>query len=64
VPAHHHQGIERLGDGLVATAWADDGTVEAVELDGVFAIGVQWHPEAGNDPAIFRALIDASAPRR
>jgi putative glutamine amidotransferase len=62
VPAHHHQGIERLGDGLVATAWAEDGTVEAVELDGVFAIGVQWHPEAGNDPAIFRALIDAAAP--
>jgi putative glutamine amidotransferase len=62
VPTHHHQGIERLGDGLVATAWAEDGTVEAVELDGVFAIGVQWHPETGTDPAIFRALIDAAAP--
>jgi putative glutamine amidotransferase len=62
VPTHHHQGIERLGDGLVATAWAEDGTVEALELDGVFAIGVQWHPETGNDPAIFRALIDAAAP--
>jgi putative glutamine amidotransferase len=62
VPTHHHQGIERLGDGLVATAWAEDGTVEALELDGVFAIGVQWHPETGNDPAIFRALVDAAAP--
>jgi putative glutamine amidotransferase len=61
VPTHHHQGIDRLGDGLVATAWAEDGTVEAAELGGVFAIGVQWHPEAGNDPAIFRALVDAAA---
>ena len=33
VPTHHHQGIDRLGAGLVATAWAPDGTVEAVELD-------------------------------
>jgi len=57
VPTHHHQGIDRLGDGLVAVARAEDGTVEAVELDGVFAIGVQWHPEAGDDPAVFRALI-------
>ena len=61
VPTHHHQGIDRLGDGLVATAWAEDGTVEAAELGGEFAIGVQWHPEAGNDPAIFRALVDAAA---
>jgi putative glutamine amidotransferase len=60
VPTHHHQGIGRLGDGLVATAWADDGTVEAIELDGVFAIGVQWHPEAGDDPAVFRALVTAA----
>jgi putative glutamine amidotransferase len=62
VPTHHRQGIDRLGDGLVATAWAEDGTVEAAELGGVFAIGVQWHPEAGDDPAIFRALVDAAAP--
>jgi putative glutamine amidotransferase len=60
VPTHHHQGIERLGDGLVAAAWAEDGTVEAVELDDVFAIGVQWHPEAGNDPALFRALVETA----
>ncbi len=64
VPTHHHQAIDRLGDGLAATAWAADGTVEAVEFsaaDGAgFAIGVQWHPEEGKDPRLFRALIDAA----
>src|ERR1700744_943965 len=51
-PTHHHQAIDRLGDGLVATAWAADGTVEGLEVNGgtVFAVGVQWHPEEGDDP--------------
>jgi putative glutamine amidotransferase len=61
VPTHHHQGIDRLGTGLVPVAWAEDGTVEALELDGMFAIGVQWHPEGGENPALFRALIEASS---
>ena len=61
VPTHHHQGIDRLGDGLVAVAWAEDGTIEAVELDGVFALGVQWHPESGENPALFRGLVAAAA---
>ncbi len=67
VPTHHHQAVDRLGDGLVATAWAADGTVEAVEFTAAgaaagagFAIGVQWHPEEGKDPRLFRALIDAA----
>lgn len=43
----HHQGLRRLGDGLVPTAWAPDGVVEAVECVGAgrFLVGVQWHPE-------------------
>jgi putative glutamine amidotransferase len=64
VPTHHHQGIDRLGAGLVATAWADDGVVEAIELDEAglrFAIAVQWHPEAGADLSLLRALVAASA---
>jgi len=64
VPTHHHQAIERLGDGLTATAWAPDGTIEAVELDRAqhpFAVAVQWHPEAGDDPSLFRALAAAAA---
>ncbi|MDR2983296.1 MAG: gamma-glutamyl-gamma-aminobutyrate hydrolase family protein [Nocardiopsaceae bacterium] len=66
VPTHHHQGIARLAARLTATAWAEDGTIEAVEVDGAgFAIGVQWHPEAGDEPALFHALIEAGreAPR-
>jgi gamma-glutamyl-gamma-aminobutyrate hydrolase PuuD len=61
VPTHHHQGTGRLGAGLTATAWALDGTIEAVELDAPFVLGVQWHPEAGDDPALFDALIEAAA---
>jgi gamma-glutamyl-gamma-aminobutyrate hydrolase PuuD len=62
VPTHHHQGIARLGDGFTACAWADDGTVEAIEADGLpFAVAVQWHPEAGADLSLFRALVAAAA---
>ena len=47
VTSHHHQGLGRVGDGLVETAWAADGTLEAVEDPSLrFAVGVQWHPEA------------------
>lgn len=42
----HHQGIQRLGDDLKATAFAPDGLVEALESDtGGYYVGVQWHPE-------------------
>ena len=43
----HGQGIKRLGDGLVAEAFAPDGLVEGVRVAGApaFAFGVQWHPE-------------------
>jgi putative glutamine amidotransferase len=67
VPTHHHQGVGELGSGLTATAWADDGTVEAIELEQPegsghpFTMAVQWHPEAGTDPSLFRALIAAAA---
>jgi putative glutamine amidotransferase len=67
VPTHHHQAIERLGTGLVATAWTDDGVIEAAEFEAAafqsgqsFAIAVQWHPEAGHDPSLFIALIEAA----
>jgi putative glutamine amidotransferase len=63
-PTHHHQAVDALGDGLVATAWAADGTVEGLEVaDGLaaFAVGVQWHPEEGDDPRLFAALVDAAA---
>jgi putative glutamine amidotransferase len=63
VATAHHQGIDRLGDGLVPVAWAQDGLIEAVELAGPhpFALGVQWHPEAGPDGRLVSALVAAAA---
>ena len=59
VKSHHHQGPGRLGEGLAAVAWADDGTVEAIEdPSSRFALGVLWHPEEGEDFALFRALVE------
>jgi len=62
VPTHHHQAIDRLGAGLVPTAWTDDGVIEAVEFDqpASFMIAVQWHPEAGDDLSLFTALVAAA----
>lgn len=59
VKSHHHQGYGRLGEGLVEVAWADDGTVEALEDPTKrFAVGVLWHPEEGEDFALFEALVE------
>jgi gamma-glutamyl-gamma-aminobutyrate hydrolase PuuD len=58
---HHHQAVATLGDGVTAVAWADDGTVEAAELDGTrFVVGVQGHPEVGDDVRLFTGLVDAA----
>ncbi len=63
VKSHHHQGFARLGAGLHAIAWDEDGQVEAFELEARrFALGVLWHPEAGDDERLFEALVvEASA---
>jgi gamma-glutamyl-gamma-aminobutyrate hydrolase PuuD len=46
VRCHHHQAVDRLGEGLRVSARADDDVVEAIELGGQrFVVGVQWHPE-------------------
>ncbi|MER7738931.1 gamma-glutamyl-gamma-aminobutyrate hydrolase family protein [Streptomyces sp. NPDC096538] len=61
VPTYHHQAVDRLGTGLIPSAYAEDGTVEAVERpDGHWVVGVQWHPEMGEDPRVVRALITAA----
>jgi len=66
VPCYHHQSIDRLGAGLTATAWADDGTVEAIEMaDHDYVVGVQWHPETEpDDPRVFASLVTAAAENR
>jgi putative glutamine amidotransferase len=62
VKSHHHQGFGRLGEGLREVAWADDGTIEAVEdPERRFAVGVLWHPEAGEDARLFEALVAEAA---
>lgn len=43
--SHHHQGLDRLGEGLVPVAWTGDGLVEGVEREDGWLVGVQWHPE-------------------
>ena len=67
VNSMHHQGVERMGSDLVATAHATDGLIEALEGTGdAWVMGVQWHPEMliDQDPAtrrLFEAFIAASA---
>jgi putative glutamine amidotransferase len=62
VKSHHHQGYGQLGAGLRESARADDGTVEAIEDPSRrFALGVLWHPEEGEDAALFRALVEEAA---
>jgi putative glutamine amidotransferase len=70
VPTYHHQAVDLLGDGLQAAAWSQDGLIEAVEagpseLGGLsgFVLGVQWHPEQGDDVRLFGALIGAATER-
>lgn len=60
--SHHHQGIDRLGDGLRVTGWADlDELPEALEVpDHRFALGVQWHPEADPASKLIEALVAAA----
>lgn len=58
VKSHHHQGYGRLGEGLREAARAEDGTIEAIEDPARrFALGVLWHPEEGEDFALFEALV-------
>jgi putative glutamine amidotransferase len=65
VKSHHHQGIGRIGEGLRVAAHADDGTVEAVEDPRCrFAVGVLWHPEAGDDARLFEELVREAAQYR
>lgn len=65
VKSHHHQGFGRLGEGLVESAHADDGTLEALEDPSKrFAVGVLWHPEEGADAALFVGLVEAAAEYR
>jgi putative glutamine amidotransferase len=63
VRSYHHQGIDTLGQGLLATGWSHpDEIVEAIELptDHGFALGVLWHPERDPRSTIVSALVKAA----
>jgi putative glutamine amidotransferase len=63
VKSHHHQGVDRVAEGLIASAWStDDGCVEAIESgDGGFALGVLWHPEEDATNGFFPALVERAS---
>lgn len=69
--SEHHQGVDRLGDGLVVSARAADGVIEGLESDspdGPWMVAVQWHPERteADDPAqraLFDGLVEAARAR-
>ncbi|MBA3807409.1 MAG: gamma-glutamyl-gamma-aminobutyrate hydrolase family protein [Solirubrobacterales bacterium] len=60
--SHHHQGVERLGEGLVVSGVSQlDEVPEAIELpDRRFVLGVQWHPEADVHSSVLGALVAAA----
>lgn len=61
VHCHHHQAV-REHPGFTAAAWADDGTLEGMELPGDrFCVAVQWHPEVATDAGLFAGLVRAAA---
>jgi putative glutamine amidotransferase len=66
VNSMHHQGLKHIADGLIPTAWAPDGLIEALEAAGEgYAVGVQWHPEmlVDSDPGtrrLFDGFIEAA----
>jgi putative glutamine amidotransferase len=60
VNSRHHQAVQTVGSGLVVSATAPDGVIEAVEDPSKrFCVGVQWHPENFYRTGEFRALFEA-----
>ena len=60
VNSRHHQAVQKIGEGLVVSATAPDGVIEAVEDPSKrFCLGVQWHPENFYRTGEFRALFEA-----
>jgi putative glutamine amidotransferase len=64
VKSAHHQGLDELGEGVIASGHADDGIVEAIELpERSFAVGVLWHPEEDERSRVIGALVEEARSR-
>jgi putative glutamine amidotransferase len=71
VNSFHHQAVDRLAAGLIASGWSADGLIEAVEspAEAAWLLAVQWHPEemhtegAAPERGLFRALVEAAGSR-
>lgn len=64
VKSAHHQGLDELGEGVVASGYSEDGLVEAIELpDRDFAVGVLWHPEEDERSRVVGALVEEARSR-
>lgn len=63
--SHHHQGVDRLGEGLAVSGLsALDDLPEAIELpDRRFVLGVQWHPEADTASTVIAEFVAAASAR-
>ena len=63
--SHHHQGVDRLGEGLAVSGVSTmDDLPEAIELpERRFVLGVQWHPEADEASPVIGALVEAAGSR-
>ena len=68
IHSHHHQGIAEVGEGLVVSGRAHDGSVEALEDPAQpFCMAVLWHPEEAHETTggpLFRALVEAAQTHR
>ena len=66
VKSHHHQGVDELGEGLMATGWSTaDDIVEAIELQGrPYALGVLWHAEEDERSRVVGSLVEAAREHR
>ena len=64
VKSAHHQGLDELGEGVVASGYADDGVVEAIDLPGQrFTVGVLWHPEEDERSRVVGSLVNEARDR-
>ena len=63
VNSSHHQGLNKIGKGLMASAYSQDNVVEAIELKGYpYCLGVQWHPERFSSvysKKLFKSFVNA-----